>query len=196
MASALKKKGSSRKAQRATSNVFALFDQTQIQEFKEAFQMVDSNKDGLIDKEDLRATFDSFGRLIPDKDLEAMMSEAPGPINFTMFLTIFGERISGADPEDVILNAFKAFDMDESGVIDEINLRKVLGKWGEKLNAQELEQAFQRSPRGPIRQTGLQSIHATHHSRQGRRRHSGSLKTRQIDIFLLTSTKNSHSANQ
>ena len=25
--------------------------------------------------------------------LEGMMSEAPGPINFTMFLTLFGERL-------------------------------------------------------------------------------------------------------
>jgi hypothetical protein len=28
-----------------------------------------------------------------DEYLEAMMNEAPGPINFTMFLTLFGERL-------------------------------------------------------------------------------------------------------
>ena len=28
--------------------------------------------------------------------LEGMMSEAPGPINFTMFLTLFGERLQVA----------------------------------------------------------------------------------------------------
>lgn len=149
MAAAAKKKsggGSARKAQRATSNVFALFDQTQIQEFKEAFQFMDSNKDGLVDKEDLRATFDALGRIVPDGDLEAMIAEAPGPINFTMFLSIFGERISGADPEDVILNAFKTFDLDDSGLIDEENLRRVLGKWGEKLDKTELDQAFSEAP--------------------------------------------------
>ena len=35
------------------------------------------------------------------------MNEAPGPINFTMFLTLFGERLQGTDPEDVIKNAFR-----------------------------------------------------------------------------------------
>ena len=30
------------------------------------------------------------------------MNEAPGPINFTMFLTMFGERLQGTDPEEVI----------------------------------------------------------------------------------------------
>lgn len=34
------------------------------------------------------------------------MNEALGPINFTMFLTLFGERLQGTDPEDVIKNAF------------------------------------------------------------------------------------------
>ncbi|MGV7665752.1 triose-phosphate isomerase, partial [Mycobacterium kansasii] len=29
-----------------------------------------------------------------------MMNEAPGPINFTMFLTMFGEKLNGTDPLD------------------------------------------------------------------------------------------------
>ena len=36
---------------RATSNVFAMFDQNQIQEFKEAFNMIDQDRDGFITKE-------------------------------------------------------------------------------------------------------------------------------------------------
>ena len=30
-----------------------------------------------------------------DKTVDAMMSEAPGPLNFTMFLTLFGEKLNG-----------------------------------------------------------------------------------------------------
>ena len=50
-----------------------------------------------------------------DKYLEDMMNEAPGPINFTMFLTMFGEKLNGTDPEDVIRNAFACFDDDNTG---------------------------------------------------------------------------------
>lgn len=32
-----------------------------------------------------------------------MLSEAPGSINFTMFLTLMGEKLSGTDPEADIL---------------------------------------------------------------------------------------------
>lgn len=43
------------------------------------------------------------------------MNEAPGPINFTMFLTMFGEKLNGTDPEDVIRNAFACFDEEATG---------------------------------------------------------------------------------
>ena len=44
-----------------------------------------------------------------------MMNQAPGAINFTMFLTLFGERLQGTDPEDVIKNAFACFDENNTG---------------------------------------------------------------------------------
>lgn len=50
-----------KRAQRATSNVFAMFDQAQIQEFKEAFNMIDQNHDGFVDKEDLHDMLASLG---------------------------------------------------------------------------------------------------------------------------------------
>ena len=43
------------------------------------------------------------------------MSEAAGPINFTMFLTMFGEKLNGTDPEEVIKNAFMCFDEETTG---------------------------------------------------------------------------------
>lgn len=55
------------------------------------------------------------GKNPTDDYLEAMMTEAPGPINFTMFLTMFGEKLNGTDPEDVIRNAFACFDEEGTG---------------------------------------------------------------------------------
>ena len=78
-----------------------------------------------------------------DEYLDAMMSEAPGPINFTMFLTLFGERLQvcpfillllyplphlmgfnfyqGTDPEETIKNAFGCFDQENVGLIHEVH---------------------------------------------------------------------------
>uniref|UniRef100_A0A3P8UA44 Myosin light chain 5 n=1 Tax=Amphiprion percula TaxID=161767 RepID=A0A3P8UA44_AMPPE len=91
-----KKEGGAKRAQRASSNVFSMFEQTQIQEFKEAFTLIDQNRDGFIDQEDLKDTYASLGKLnVKDGELEEMLKEASGPINFTMFLNLFGEKLHG-----------------------------------------------------------------------------------------------------
>lgn len=46
-----------------TSNIFSMFDQTQIQEFKEAFNIIDQNRDGFIDARDLSEMMLSLGEL-------------------------------------------------------------------------------------------------------------------------------------
>lgn len=57
------------------------------------------------------------GKNPTDEYLEGMMSEAPGPINFTMFLTMFGEKLNGTDPEDVIDHQTGSF-MHQNGSLD------------------------------------------------------------------------------
>merc|ERR1711937_193082 len=141
------KKGSSKKrAQRAASNVFAMFDQSQIQEFKEAFNMIDQNRDGFIDKEDLHDMLASLGKDPTDDYLEGMMNEAPGAINFTMFLTLFGERLQGTDPEDVIKNAFGCFDDDNNGFIHEDRLRELLTTMGDRFTDEEVDEMYREAP--------------------------------------------------
>ncbi|EDO25626.1 predicted protein [Nematostella vectensis] len=133
MASRKTKKTTKKRAQRATSNVFAMFDQTQIQEFKEAFNMIDQNRDGFIDKEDLKDMYASLGKSPNDQFLDDMIEEASGStINFTMFLTLFGEKLNGTDPEDVIKNAFGCFDEEGDGRIHEDKLCDMLTSVGDR----------------------------------------------------------------
>ncbi|XP_053196650.1 myosin light chain 5-like [Scomber japonicus] len=123
-----------------------MFEQTQIQEFKEAFTLIDQNRDGFIDKEDLKDTYASLGKLnVKDKELEEMLKEATGPINFTMFLTLFGEKLHGTDPEDTILNAFKMFDPKLTGFIHKDELQKALMTQADKFTSEEVKQMFQSS---------------------------------------------------
>merc|ERR1712110_894622 len=135
-----------KRAQRATSNVFAMFNQDQIQEFKEAFNMIDQNRDGFIDKEDLHDMLASLGKDPQEAYLDDMMSAAPGPINFTMFLTMFGERLNGTDPEEVIKNAFACFDEDGSGKMNEEHLRELLTTMGDRFTDEQVDEMFRDAP--------------------------------------------------
>ena len=70
-----------------------------------------------------------------------MLAEAPGPVNFTQLLTLFAQRMSGgSDPDDVIRNAFKAFDND--GLINSETLKHALITWGDKFTKKEVADAF------------------------------------------------------
>ncbi|KAL4671336.1 hypothetical protein H8959_004045 [Pygathrix nigripes] len=139
-----KKEGGALRAQRASSNVFSNFEQTQIQEFKEAFTLMDQNRDGFIDKEDLKDTYASLGKTnVKDDELDAMLKEASGPINFTMFLNLFGEKLSGTDAEETILNAFKMLDPDGKGKINKEYIKRLLMSQADKMTAEEVDQMFQ-----------------------------------------------------
>merc|ERR1711988_696365 len=85
-------KGSgSKKAKKSGSNVFALFSQRQIQEFKEAFGIMDADKDGLLSSSDIVAAFNSVGKSVSDGEAQGMLSEAPGPVNSHRWLC-FSQR--------------------------------------------------------------------------------------------------------
>uniref|UniRef100_A0A2R9A7H3 EF-hand domain-containing protein n=1 Tax=Pan paniscus TaxID=9597 RepID=A0A2R9A7H3_PANPA len=141
-----KTKTTKKRPQRTTSNVFAMFDQSQIQEFKEAFNMIDQNRDGFINKEDLHDMLVSLGKNPTDAYLDAIMNEAPGPIDFTMFLTIFGEKLNGTDPEDVIGNAFACFDEEATGIIQEDYLRELLTTMWDRFTDEEVDELYREAP--------------------------------------------------
>ncbi|KAK7580695.1 hypothetical protein V9T40_001324 [Parthenolecanium corni] len=134
-------KSSKKAVKRSGSNVFSMFSPQQVTEFKEGFALMDKDKDGILGKEDLRATWDQVGKLVSDKDLQEMLHEAPGPVNFTQLLSLFANRMAGgADDDQTIREAFLTFD--ENGHIDTQKLKHALVTWGDKFSAKEVADAL------------------------------------------------------
>merc|ERR1712020_202439 len=132
------KKGGKKK--RSTSNVFSQFEQSQIQEFKEAFQMIDADRNGIITVGDLKATYASLGSRVDESILEGMCAEAGAPINFTIFLNMLADKLHGTDPEDVIVKAFKLFDKENKGIVSAEVMTDVLKSQADRFNDDEIKQ--------------------------------------------------------
>ena len=125
------------------ANIFDSFSHSAIQQFKEAFGIMDADKDGLLSSSDLVAAFGAYGknigggeaqvspfskqisllsamiqvRLILILTFQAMLDEVDGPMNFTQMVTLFASKMAGgSDDDDVILASFEAFEID--GKID------------------------------------------------------------------------------
>lgn len=141
-------RASQKSAARSGSNVFSMFSEKQVAEFKEGFQVMDADKDGIIGKNDLRATFDMIGRIASNEELEEYLADAPGPLSFTQLLQMFGERMSGGggtDDDDVVIAAFNAFD-EGDGKASEEDLRHALKTWGDKYSDKECDTIFAELP--------------------------------------------------
>lgn len=138
--------GGGKRAQRATSNVFGMFPQNQIQEFKEAFSLIDQNRDGFIDIEDLKDMYASLGRTPSDAELKEMLEESPGPLNFTMFINLFGEKLNGTDPEDALRNAFAMFDPSNKRYLEEEYIKDLLENMGDNFTPEEIRQTWKEAP--------------------------------------------------
>jgi Ca2+-binding EF-hand superfamily protein len=72
-----------------------------------------------------------------------MLSEAgpgleAGQLNFTMFLTLFGVKMTGTDSEEVIKNAFSIFDENGNGFICEDKFRDVITTIGDRYSVDEV----------------------------------------------------------
>lgn len=135
-----------KRAKAATSSVLTKFTQNQIQEMKEAFTMIDQNRDGLIDVSDLKEMYSNLGVTPQDSVLQGMVKEAPGQLNFTGFLGLFSEKAAGTDPEETLKNAFAMFDSDNTGFIPEEYMKDLLENMGDNFTKDEIRQVWKEAP--------------------------------------------------
>jgi len=127
-------------------NVFALFNQSQIQEFKEAFAMIDTDRDGIIGEEDLVGIYNSIGREPDRKVIREMIKECPDKLNFTHFLTLFGEKLHGTDSETALRDAFIMFDEEKTGKLHEEYIKDLLQNVGDQYSKEEIKQVWKEAP--------------------------------------------------
>merc|ERR1711884_916649 len=118
------------------------FSAEQIEMYKECFKLMDVNKDGTIDKNDLRGAFDNVGVLMSEGELDGLLGEISGPCSFDNMVKMFQEKMAGDgnDPDDLIIQAFKAYDIE--GKMDVKMFQHALKTWGDKMTKAEIDDIF------------------------------------------------------
>merc|ERR1712066_556407 len=118
------------------------FSEEQIQTYKDCFKLMDINKDGTIDKNDLRGAFDNVGVLMTESELDELLGEVSGPCTYDNMVKLFQDKMAGEgnDSDDLIVQAFKAYDCD--GKIDSKMFERALKTWGDKMTKAEIDDIF------------------------------------------------------
>merc|ERR1712059_147611 len=118
------------------------FSDEQIQMYKDRFKLMDINKDGVLDKNDLRGAFDNVGVLMSEGELDGLLGEVSGPCTFDGMVKMLQDKMAGDgnDADDLIVQAFKAYD--NNGLIDSKMFEHALTTRGDKMTKAEIDDVF------------------------------------------------------
>ncbi|KAL5494961.1 hypothetical protein ACEPAI_423 [Sanghuangporus weigelae] len=147
------------RARREPSGAFQLFQAPQVQQFKEAFSLIDQDGDGIVSEKDLKAVFANLGMTPTPTMLDGLLNARPGAhfrsvsgsgeddmpdrgVNFPMFLTMMGERLFEFDSEAELIEAFECFDENDSGIVKIDEMKKWLAEFGDHMNEEEIDRLF------------------------------------------------------
>ena len=99
-------------------------------EYKDAFEMFDKNKDGKITITELANVMRSLNLDPTEEELKEMIDEVDldgnGEIDFEEFVTLMNRRSKETDTEEVILNAFRVFDIEGNGLLSITDMRHIM----------------------------------------------------------------------
>ncbi|XP_073304288.1 calmodulin-like [Primulina huaijiensis] len=110
-----------------------------IAEFRDAFCLIDKNSDGVIDIEELAIAIQSLDENTKREELEEMMNEVDGEMDFEEFINIMARKIKENMVEE-LREAFQVFDRDQDGFVSAIELKIVMINLGKRLTNEEATQ--------------------------------------------------------
>ncbi len=107
------------------TNALSKLQPAQVRELREGFQILDRDSDGVVDKDDVADMLNQLGLPASANDMAAFFPEDK-PMTMATFLNQISTLLATLSPPSELLNAFLAFDDDDSGQVDLAELRDAL----------------------------------------------------------------------
>ena len=115
-----------------------------MQIYKEAFDLIDKNKDGEITLDELKNFFKGLKEDIIDADLQDMINEADiegnGSITFDGFVALLNGKLRNDEVQEEIVETFKKFDQDNNGLIGPEDIYNLLHSFNQDITISEAEE--------------------------------------------------------
>jgi len=120
------------------------FNETQVETFRQIFDMYDKNGDNVINVEELRGILEILGYSPSPEEVERILvkfdQDESGTIDFDEYLCLIQTWIE--QDEEQIYEAFKVFDKDGDGFVSAQELKRALTQYGEQFTEEEANEFF------------------------------------------------------
>ncbi len=113
----------------------------ELKNLKKAFNTIDSDHSGLINKDELHNAFKQANIKISEEEIKNIISNSDekDKLDYTEFIVASLNQKKLVDKEKLI-SAFKYFDVDDSGFIDAFDVKKALLRSGKKIiNSEDID---------------------------------------------------------
>jgi len=111
--------------------------------YRNAFNMFDKKKDGVITLKELSNVLRSLNLDPTEEEIKEMIDEVDldgnGEIDFEEFVTLMNRRSKETDIEEEVLNAFKVFDKDGNGLVSITELRHIMTELENGFTEEEID---------------------------------------------------------
>ena len=112
--------------------------------YREAFELIDKNKDGEITIDELKNFFNGLKESITNADLQDMINEADiegnGSITFDGFVSLLNGKLRNEEVQEEIVETFKKFDQDNNGLIGPEDIYNLLHSFNQDITISEAEE--------------------------------------------------------
>lgn len=116
-------------------------------ELKETFNLFDRDNDGYLTVKELGEAMRAMAQHPTEQEVKDLARKSEGDdskdhdlSDFTAFLNIMAKRMTVQEPDDQLLDAFRVFDKEGTGIISAADLRQIVTTMGERLTDEEVEE--------------------------------------------------------
>ena len=133
-----------KKKKNTHGNMADQLSQDQIQEFRDAFSLFDSDGSGTISVEELGEVLKSVGHRTSQVEINKLLKEADldndGVIDFPEFLALVADKLEHSETDGDLKETFIFYDINSTGYITPSNLHYALGKLGLRMTPEEADE--------------------------------------------------------
>ena len=121
-------------------------DDVAIESFQSAFALFDKDGSGAINADELGTVMRSLGETPTDAEVIKMVQEVDesgdGEIDFDEFCGMMRKKMKESNEEEELKAAFRCFDKDGSGTIEQAELRAIMTTLGQKMTDAEVDEMW------------------------------------------------------